>query len=280
MRAQMSMNGFANILLLIAVGYGALLVFVYLYQPHLLFLPNIPSRSVRVTPAEVGLDYESVQLETKDGIRLDAWFVPADRARGVVLFCHGNAGNISHRLESLQVFNKLGLSTLIFDYRGYGRSQGKPSESGLYQDADAAWHYLTQKRGIPPENIVLFGRSLGGAVAAQLATMTNPAALILESCFTSVPDIGAQLYPFLPVRMLSRLHFNVRKNLQSISCPLLVVHSPDDEIIPFTHGQKLYASAKDPKHFLELCGGHNEGFLVTGNSYTDGLDGFLSQYLP
>jgi len=279
MRTNKSMNGFVHFLLVAACGYSAFLAFIYFYQPRLLFFPNIPSREVEVSPAEVGLPYESVKLVTSDNVQLDGWFIPAPQARGVVLFCHGNAGNISHRLDSLLLFNKLGLSTLIFDYRGYGRSQSKPSEQGTYQDAEAAWQHLTRERGVPPPRIILFGRSLGAAVTAHLAAIHTPGALILESCFTSVPDIAADLYPFLPVRLLSRLDYNAMEKLENVPCPVLIVHSRNDEIIPYKHGRALYAAAKEPKRFLKLRGGHNDGFLITGKAYRDGLDSFLSEIL-
>ncbi|MBU0680634.1 MAG: alpha/beta hydrolase [Proteobacteria bacterium] len=266
------------LVLLVALVYGVMLLFVFLYQNHLLFLPNLPSRQVETTPAEVGLAYEPVTLTTSDHIELDAWFLPAAAARGVILFCHGNAGNISHRLDSLLIFHRLGFSTLIFDYRGYGRSQGTPTEAGTYADAEAAWQYLVEERHIDPGRIVLFGRSLGAAVAAQLATVHRPGALIIESCFTSVPDMAAQLYPLLPARLLSRLNYNVLDYVQQVSCPLLVVHSPDDEIIPFNHGERIFAAARSAKMFLELKGGHNEGFFVTGEAYVKGLADFLEGF--
>ena len=221
-----------NFLLIAACGYSVFLAFVYFYQPHLLFFPNIPSREVGVSPGDAGLPYESVKLVTADNVQLDGWYIPASGARGFVLFCHGNAGNISHRLDSLIILNKLGLSTLIFDYRGYGRSQGKPSEQGTYDDAEAAWNYLTREKGVLPQKIILFGRSLGAAVASHLARENTPGDLIMESCFTSVPDIASDLYPFLPARLLSRLEYNAMDNVINVGCPVLIVHSPDDEIIP------------------------------------------------
>lgn len=273
------MNGLLNFLLVAVCGYSAVLVFIYLYQPRLLFFPNTPSRAVEMTPADAGLPYESVTLLTSDNVQLDGWFIPAPQPRGVVLFFHGNAGNISHRLDSLLVFHKLRFSTFIFDYRGYGRSQGQPSEQGMYRDAEAAWQYLTRERGVLPPQIVLFGRSLGAAVAAQLAARHTPGALIIESCFTSVPDIAADVYPFLPARLLSRLNYNARESLAQVTCPVLIAHSSNDEIIPYKHGLALYAAAREPKRFLELRGGHNDGFLVSGKAYSDGLDSFLSQSL-
>jgi len=269
----------STILLVIAACYGTLLAFMYFYQARLLFLPDLPSRTVKTTPSAIGLIYESVGLVTSDEIHLDGWFIPAKEARGTILFFHGNAGNISHRLDSLLLFNKLQFNVLIFDYRGYGRSMGKPSEPGTYRDAEAAWQYLVKQRGTSPETIILFGRSLGSAVATQLATIHTPGALLIESGFTSIPELGAQLYPFLPVQKLSKLHYNTRKRLQKISCPVLIVHSPNDEIIPFSHGRALYDAAGKPKSFLQLRGGHNDGFLVTGKMYSDGLEKFFDSFL-
>ena len=278
MRERMALNGLTNTLLLMVLSYCFFLVFLYFYQNRMLFLPNLPSRTVKHSPSDVELAYESVTLVTSDNIQLDAWFVPAPQERGIILFCHGNAGNISHRLNSLLLFHKLGFSTLIFDYRGYGRSQGSPSETGTYLDAMAAWDYLIQERSAVPSRIIVFGRSLGAAVAVHQSTLHSPGALILESSFTSVPDLAAELYPFLPARWLSRLDYNVQQQLQAVSCPVLVVHSRNDEIIPFRHGQILYAVANEPKQFLELHGSHNEGFLLAGKIYTEGLDGFLSAW--
>jgi len=273
------MSSLTNILLMLVLAYSALLTFVYFYQSRLLYFPDTPSRLVDLSPERVDLSYESVQLLTSDNIQLDAWFIPAPEARGVILFCHGNAGNISHRLDSLLLFHKLGFSSLIFDYRGYGRSQGSPSEAGTYLDVEAAWHYLTRSRDVPASRIVLFGRSLGAAVAAHQAVVTTPEALIIESSFTSVPDMAAELYPFLPTRWLSRYKYDVRQQLEKVSCPVLVVHSRDDEIIPFSHGRALFAAAREPKQFLELQGGHNDGFFLSSRSYSRKLDDFLSAWV-
>lgn len=265
-----------GIILLIAVVYGALLLFVFIiYQPRLLFLPTIGGRNIERTPAQLGLAFEEVRLTTDDNIRLDGWFVPAAEADGVVLFCHGNAGNISHRLDSPALLHDLGLSVLIFDYRGYGRSQGSPSEAGTYADAEAAWRYLVTERRIAPQRIILFGRSLGAAVATRLATSHRPAALIIESAFTSAPDIATELYPWLPARLLSRLHYNTLAAVKQISCPLLVIHSRQDEIIPFQHGKAIFAAADTAKDFLEIKGSRNNGFLLSASMYGQGLADFL-----
>jgi hypothetical protein len=257
---------------LVLVLYLSFSVLLYATQHRLLYFPIA---ALAATPAQIGLEYEEIFLTAADGTRLAAWFVPAKDALGVILFCHGNAGNISHRLDSLEIFHSLGLSTLIFDYRGYGASEGDPTERGTYEDAEAAWHFLVRDRGIPAGEIILFGRSLGGAVAAWLAARESPQALILESSFTSVPDLASSLYPFFPVRLLSRYRYDTRKELQQIRCPLLVVHSPQDEIIPFSHGKALYESAPSPKKFLEIAGDHNTGFLRSKAEYTRGLAEFI-----
>jgi hypothetical protein len=273
------MNGFISIVSVFAIGYAVLAVALFFYQPNLLYFPDMPTREIEATPADIGLDFEPLTLVTRDDEELDAWFIPADHARGVLLFCHGNAGNISHRLESIRVFHELGLSVLIFDYRGYGQSSGKPTEKGSYRDADAAWRYLVTQRGIPAEHIILFGRSLGASVAADLATRQSAAAVILESGFTSVPDLAAKFYPWLPVRWLSRYQYDTRKKLADIHSPVLIVHSRDDEIISYANGERLFEAANEPKQFLQLRGGHNDGFFVSGKDYIQGLDSFLEMIL-
>ncbi|MCZ6590453.1 MAG: alpha/beta hydrolase [Alphaproteobacteria bacterium] len=262
-----------------AIAYVTFAFVMFLLQSRLIYYPNMPSRAVTATPDQAGLIYQSVKFATEDGVQLDGWFLPVDQPRGVLLFFHGNAGNISHRFESLQIFHDLGLSSFIFDYRGYGRSEGKPSEHGTYRDAEAAWRYLTDERQIPKQSIVFFGRSLGASIAAHLAMTQAPRVLILESAFTSVPDVGARTYPFLPVRWLSRFQYNTKQYLKSVSAPVLIVHSRQDEIIRFEHGRTLFASANEPKRLLEIRGGHNDGFLVSGKTYINGIDTFLKDHL-
>ena len=271
------MNGFVSIVSVFAIGYAVLAAALFFYQPNLLYFPDMPTRQVQATPGDIGLDFDSVTLTTSDNEQLDAWFVPAELARGTLLFCHGNAGNNSHRLDSIRLFHELGLSVLIFDYRGYGQSTGKPTEKGTYRDADAAWQYLVEQRNISPEHIILFGRSLGASIAAELTTRQAAAGVILESAFTSVPDVAAKFYPWLPVRWMSRYQYNTRKQLADIHSPVLIVHSRDDEIISYTNGEQLFAVANEPKQFLELRGGHNDGFLVSGESYVRGLDFFINE---
>lgn len=266
--------------ILIAAYIGFALV-LYFSQSHLVFYPET-GRKVIANPSQIGLPYEDIQLTTADGLSLHGWYVPAPQTqaqpRGTVLFLHGNAGNISHRLDSLQMFHRLGYNTLIFDYRGYGNNDGSPSEPGTYQDAEAAWHYLTEQRHIPSCRIVLFGESLGGAVASWLAARQKPAALVIASGFTSVPDLAQHFYPFMPVRWLAHLRYDTRENLRAVAAPVLIAHSPEDEIIPFEQGQALYAAANPPKRFLELAGGHNDGFIFMRESWVKALGDFLDEH--
>jgi len=275
----MTLQNLVYVLLLVAVGYGALALYLFIMQPRLLYYPDMPGRELEATPAAIGLAYADVALQTSDGVRLHAWFIPVANPRATLLFCHGNAGNISHRLDSLRLLHSLGLQVLIFDYRGYGLSEGGPSEKGSYRDVDAAWHYLREVRGLPEAGIIIFGRSLGAAVAADLASRTRPAAVILESAFTSVPDMAAELYPWLPVRLLSRYRYDNLGKVARIERPLLLVHSRQDEIIPIAHGERLFQHAREPKRFLELAGGHNDAFLTSRKAYTLGLKSFLDAHL-
>ena len=257
--------------------YVGLVLLLYLVQARLVYFPT---RTIWATPAAVGLDFETVRFEAEDGVTLSGWFIPAEETDDVVLFFHGNAGNISHRLESIELFHRLGLNVFIVDYRGYGQSEGSPSEEGTYRDAAAAWRYLVEERQVEPGHIILFGRSLGGAVATWLASQRQPKSLILESTFTSVPDIGALQFPFLPVRSLARIRYNSFERLPQINVPVLVVHSPQDEVIPYDHGQQLFEAANEPKQFIQLRGGHNEGFVITGQPYEAGLEDFIKNASP
>ncbi len=273
------MNGLLKLLLFGGGAYALLVAFIYFTQASLLYYPNVAGRALTATPADIGYAYEDVDIATADGVRLHGWWVPAPDARGALLFFHGNAGNISHRLDSIRIFHRLGLDVLIIDYRGYGQSEGRPDEQGTYRDADAAWRYLVETRAVEPARIVVFGRSLGAAIAAYLAAEQRPGALILESPFASVESMGKRLYPFLPVRWLNRFGYATAEFVQRIRCPLLVIHSRGDEIIPIAEGEAVFAAAPDPKQWLEIRGGHNDGFLVSGKFYVDGVDAFLDTAL-
>lgn len=261
-----------------AVAYAALAALIFFAQASLIYYPE-PGRSIIETPGDRGLAFESVEIATPDSETLNGWFVPAPAAAGTVLFFHGNAGNISHRMDYLLMFHRLGYNTLIFDYRGYGQSSGSPSESGTYLDAQAAWRYLTETKEIPSTRVVLFGESLGGAVAAWLAAREKPALLVLASVFTSIPDMAAKIYPFLPVRLLSRFEYSTIDYLRTVTCPVLVAHSPQDDIVPFTHGEALYQIAPEPKQFLRLQGGHNNGFIFMREDWVEALRKFIDTNL-
>jgi fermentation-respiration switch protein FrsA (DUF1100 family) len=268
-----------SLLVSLLVAYAGVLVLVYLFQSQLVYFPGI-GRDVTVTPQSYGLAFEAVTLATEDGERLAAWWVPASRPRGTVLIFHGNAGNISHRLDYLAMFHKLDHNTFIVDYRGFGRSTGSPSEQGTYRDAEAAWRWLTGERRLGPGDIVVLGESLGGAVAAWLAARVQPRALILASTFTSVPDLGAQVYPFLPVRLLSRFSYDTMGAVRALKVPVLIAHSREDEIVPYAHGRALFEKAAEPKQFLDLKGGHNEGFLFVRAEWVAQVGAFLERVAP
>jgi fermentation-respiration switch protein FrsA (DUF1100 family) len=279
-RRSLARRILVSALRILVISYVLVLLLIYFFQSRLVFMPY---RKLEGTPAQAGILHEEVSLTAADGVRLHAWFAPAPgplEPRGTVLFCHGNAGNISHRIENLRKMRSLGLSVLLFDYRGYGRSEGSPSEEGTYLDARAGWDWLANEKRIPADRVIVWGQSLGGAVASHLAAEVAPGALILESTFTSLPDVGADLYPFLPARWLARMRYDSLGNLQRVRCPVLVIHSRQDEQLRFAYAQRLFAAAPEPKEFLEISGGHNEGFLTSGRTYTDGINGFLKRHLP
>lgn len=255
-----------------AGAYALLVALVYLGQERMMYLPTA---SLVTTPAAHGMPYQDVHLRTEDGVVLHGWFVPATDPRGVLLFFHGNAGNISHRMDSIRIFRDLGLSVFIIDYRGYGRSEGRPGEAGLRMDAQAAWFYLRETMGFGAGEIVIFGRSLGAAVAADLAAREQPGGVILESAFTSAADLGAEVYPWLPVHALIRHRHEVRALLPRIKSPLLIAHSRQDEIVNFEHARRLMEVAHADTVLLEMQGGHNDAFLRTGSRYLEGLGSFL-----
>jgi len=233
-----------------------------------------PMKEVIGNPASIGLPYEDVYFNTQDNKKLNGWYIPSGKSGLTVIFCHGNAGNISHRLEKISILHNLGLNVFIFDYRGYGKSLGTPSESGLYKDASAAYNYLTNERGISKDDIILYGESIGGAIAIDLARKKDVAALITEETFTSIKDMARIAYPLLPSFVFSS-RFDALSKIKDVSCPKLIMHSTVDEIVPFRLGEKLFQSAGSPKNFLKLRGSHNTAFLESGEQYKEGIKLFL-----
>lgn len=243
--------------------YLGLAAYLYLFQAGYVYFPELPSRRVETTPASSGLAFETLKIATEDGETLEGWYVPASNPRATLLYFHGNGGNIGHRVELVEMFHRLGLNVLIFDYRGYGNSSGKPSETGTALDAEAAWRHLVEARRVPAGEIVLYGESLGGAVAARLAQSRAPRALVLYAAFTSIPDMARHYYPYLPTTLLARYRYDTRAALAALRCPLLILHSRDDEIVPYRHGEELLAAAPEPKKLVELRGGHNDAPFVS-----------------
>ncbi len=263
---------FIKLLLAIALFYIAAMIAIYFAQALFIYAPQMPTRELVATPADIGLEYENLTLNTPDNERINAWYIPTNNQTAkTVLFFHGNAGNISHRLETIKIYNQLGLNFLIFDYRGFGISTGKPTEEGTYLDADTAWQYLIEEKKLNPEEIILAGRSLGGGVAAELAKKAHPAMLILESTFTSMTEVSAKHYPFMPTSLIVKHEYETSLKLKDIHCPIVFAHSKNDEVIPYEHSQRNYAVANEPKKFIELSGGHGNGFLLSKRNYVSGL---------
>ena len=251
----------AGVLFIAYLGWAVML---YIMQPKFLYGPV---REVAYTPGELGLVFEDVAFKSSDGLQLSGWYMPAKSSEFTVLFCHGNGGNIAHRLDSINIFHDLGLNCFIFDYRGYGNSEGAPCEEGTYLDAGAAYKWLREEKKISPDNIIIFGRSLGGSIAAQLASKVKARALVIESAFTSYIDIGKKFYPYMPVRWFARFSYRTIDYIKNVDCPVMLIYSRNDDIVPFEFGPELYEAANEPKEFVEILGSHNDGFLVSGEIY-------------
>jgi len=270
-----------HLLLLLLLTLGGLALWLRLSESRMIYFPE---RSILLTPSQQGMQYEDVWLSTADGVKLNGWFMPSNQPSGMtVLLLHGNAGNISHRFEKYAIFHQMGLDIFALDYRGYGNSEGKPTEAGLYLDARTAYRYLVEQRGLDPHKLLVYGESLGTAVAVDLLSqlaaaepVRATAGLVLESGFTSAPDVAQQMYPFLPMHWLTRSQYNTLKKIGSIKAPLLIFHSRDDEFFPMHHAQKLLAAAPAPKEMIELRGGHNDAFILSAEIYRNALRRFVA----
>ncbi|MBI5431994.1 MAG: alpha/beta hydrolase [Planctomycetes bacterium] len=251
--------------------YLAICAVAWSLEKKLVYFPG-PAPST--TPRELGFEQQDVRVRTQDGLQLSAWFLPARAPRFAILVCHGNAGSIQDRIPKAEALLTYGASVLLFDYRGYGASEGDPDEPGTYRDAEAAYDALSAL--VPTLPIVVYGESLGGAVAIELARHRGVAALLLESTFTSLPDVGACAYPWLPVRWLASLRYDSLAKLPALECPILIAHSRDDEVVPYTQGEALYAAAREPKVFVETHGDHNAGGLLLDPAHEGVLADFLA----
>lgn len=271
-----------SVIALVGIVCGAFTLYLFLFQASMVFLPD-HGREIRATPDQAGLAWEVVTLRTSDGLALEAWHVqPGGRdgaaPHGTMLMLHGNAGNISHRIEYARLFASLGWATLLASYRGYARNPGTPSEEGFYLDAQAAWDWLTATRRVPPGQIVIVGESLGGGPASWLAVRGEPAALILISSFTSIPDLAQELYPWLPVRPLARIRFDNVANVGKLRAPLLVVHGRGDTLVGFSHAERLVGAAGGRGRLLALDGDHND-LLADSARFRDGVAAFIDRYV-
>ena len=234
-----------------------------------------PLRKIEVTPQDIGLEYEEVFITTGDKVRISGWYIPSCSSRATVLFSHGNGGNISHRLEKIKIFNDLDFNVLIFDYRGYGMSKGSPSESGLYLDGEAVYRYLLNEKNIPPEGIIGYGESLGGAVVIDLASKHTLGGIILEGSFPSIRDMAQHYFPFIP-GFVYKTSFDSFHKIEDLTLPKLHLHSVSDEVVPFALGKKLFEHAPEPKEFVALQGGHNDSFLISRDVFIERIDSFAA----
>ncbi|MEZ0333484.1 MAG: alpha/beta hydrolase [Gemmatimonadales bacterium] len=261
------------------VSYLGLLILLRLNESRLIYAPG-PGRTLIPPPAELGLPVERVEIGTDDGLTLVSWVIRSEHAAAPwLLICHGNGGNISDAGRPFHYagLRALGLNLLALDYRGYGESEGSPSETGLYRDAEAAYRFLREKLGVAPERIVIFGHSLGSAVAVDLAGRVPAAGLILDGALTSVAERGQEIYPFVPVRWLAASRYASIEKIGVLRLPKLFLHAERDEVIPIAHGRRLFEAAPPPKRFVVLAGGHGDAFDLDSTAYYGAIRVFLTE---
>ena len=267
-----------------ARGMCLLLVLILMILAGILFYPHLENRLVFYpdagfddSPSNWNLSYRDVLLRTQDGEKLHCWYFPLRKESLTLLFCHGNAGNISHRIDNIERLVKRGIAVFLLGYRGYGKSTGSPSEKGIYLDGLAAYDYLVESERISPDRIALFGRSLGGAVAIEVALHREVKCLVVESTFTSLRDMSKTTFPWSLFSPFVPNHYDSGSKIAALSVPKLIVHGKNDEIVPFWMGEKLFALAKDKKKFLAIQGaGHNDTYIVGGTAYLNELVNFIS----
>ena len=266
-----------NFLLTILIAYILALVLIRVFEAHFIFFPDTPGR-LEGDWHPHALPVQDVWLASSDGTKLHAWWIPNDQATFTFLAFHGNAANIANRAPVYEFLRDTPANVLALEYRGYGRSEGKPSEAALYRDADAAYQYLVNAKGIAPKSIISFGQSLGTTVAAHLAAHREVGAVLLEAPFPSASRVARQFFWFLPgLSLLARGQFDTQARLQQITAPILIVHCTQDPVIPFQFGQAVYEAARPPKDFLSInatC--HEESSLVAPTQYRATLQKFLT----
>ncbi len=274
---------------------GALLFAALRLLEH--FSLYLPMGTHAAHPKTYGMPYEEIQLKTEDGLLLSAWFIDADAPNDrralddpqlpemkrlvktpVVLFFHGNGGNISHRIQKIRYFKAMGASLLIFDYRGYGKSEGRPGEVGTYRDARAAAAEALERAGGDPKRVFYYGESMGCAVALQTALDLPPQGLVLDSAFTSTAEMGKIVFPWLPADLIVKNRYDNLSKISGLTVPLLMIHSPNDDVIPFSMGRRLFEAAPEPKRLIETTGDHNNGFLDSPQ-WGPAIAGFLEEHI-
>ena len=253
-----------------------------LYYPKIEnFFIFYPDSSFDTVPADWNLNCEEVYFDTEDETRLHGWFFPLKGDAPMILFCHGNAGNISHRLENISLLLDQNLQVFIFDYRGYGKSNGRPSEVGLYRDGLAAYDFLVNIKHIPSERIVLFGRSLGASPAIEISLKRNVRSIIIESAFTSTKEMAKTMFLFKIFSFLLPPNYNNLEKISQVAVPKLIIHGENDKIVPFPMGQKLFEAAPQPKYFFPIrTAGHNDTYLFGGGAYFETLATFAKNSRP
>lgn len=235
-----------------------------------------PARQIDIAPDRFGLPYEDIYFKTEDGVKLNGWLVKNPSAKCTLLFFHGNAGNIGDRLLKLRFFRELGVNTFIIDYRGYGHSEGSPTEEGIYKDARAAYDYLAGRQDMKSMPIILYGGSLGGAVAIDLATHRTVKGLIIDSSFPSAAAMSKRIYPMIPTFFLS-VKLDSGSKVKSLRIPKLFMHSVEDRTVPIIMGRKLFEAAPGPKEFVELTGGHNDAHIDCKEKFLGAIQSYLKQ---
>ncbi len=268
----MSIVQMAGLIVLFLVFYGVFLVSCerqIIYHPYKYPEGNWSSVSTTIFK-------EDVHFMAGDGVKLHGWYVPSTKAKATLLWFHGNAGNITHRLDNIEMLRPLNLNIFIFDYRGYGKSEGAPDEKGIYSDSQAAYDWLVKDKNILPDQIILFGRSLGGICAVEVASKNPAAGIILESAFPSAQRMADKIFPILPLGWAIKSRFDAISKVRNLELPKLFIHGTRDEIVPYEMGRELFSAAAEPKTFYDIpAAGHNDTFLVGGADYFNALGQFV-----